>query len=179
MAEKKSLAVLVDDQLALDNLLLEVAGDITNPETEEIVHNWISEVKSGIATKVDSYEFKQEAIKSQIEKFKSRAEMFTAAARALANLSESLKDRLKFAMLELDATELNGNLFRYKLSNSKPTVQIYDESKLPKKFLKSKTTYSPDKEAIKAAIDAGEPVSGACLEMGFTLRVYASKGNDK
>lgn len=47
-----------------------------------------------------------------------------------------------------------------KLGNRKSTI-IDDENLIPKKFMKEKVEYSPDKTAIKKAIEAGQTVPGA------------------
>jgi hypothetical protein len=176
MAEKKTLTTLVSDQVALDNLLLEVAGNITDPEAEAAVSEWMAEITSGIANKVDGYEFRMEAIRLQAEKFKARAEMFSAAAKALTNLENNLKDRLKYSMIQMDKNEISGNYYRYKLQNSKASVHISDETLLPAEYLTAKMVYTPNKTAIKDAIEEGRTVPGASLERGFTLRTYVNKG---
>lgn len=43
-------------------------------------------------------------------------------------------------------------------------VVVDDEAELPSEFLRRKTTYMPDKTAIKAAIQSGQEVPGAHLE---------------
>lgn len=171
----KTLATLIDEQIALDQLMLEASGEITDG-TEKIVDGWIQEIKSGIAHKVDGYEIKQQMLKKQAEMFSHRAEMFSKAAKACSNLSSNLKERLKWAMVELNQSDLGGNLYRYKLSQGKPSVQVYDESKIPAEFLVTVVTQKVDKDAIKAAIESGREVAGANLERGYTIRTYPNKG---
>lgn len=43
------------------------------------------------------------------------------------------------------------------------SVEIIDQSQIPEDFLKSKTTWTPDKTAIKDAIKNGEIVAGATI----------------
>ncbi|RJG46525.1 siphovirus Gp157 family protein [Mesorhizobium sp. DCY119] len=58
------------------------------------------------------------------------------------------------------------------VSKGRDSVEVTDETALPKKFVK--VTTSPDKTAIKAAFDAGKKVRGAELKTGgetLTVRV--------
>lgn len=54
------------------------------------------------------------------------------------------------------------------------SVQITDEVDLPSQLMREKTTYSPDKAAIKSLLEAGENIPGAELVRGadiLTVRV--------
>ncbi len=174
--KKTTLPALVQDQLALDNLLLEVAGDITNPETEQVVMAWAEEVKSGVASKIDNYGFKQKYLKLKIEQFKSEAERYTKAIKTIQNVSDQLKDRVKYAMIEMDKQELIGHKWKYNLTNSKPSVYIVDENKIPAKYkIAQPVVYKLDKDAIKNDIEEGLVVPGASLERSFALRALEIK----
>ena len=51
------------------------------------------------------------------------------------------------------------------------SVDVYDPVLLPAEFTKTKTTVTPDKTAIKAAIKAGKDVAGATLEIKKNLQI--------
>ncbi|MBR7085696.1 MAG: siphovirus Gp157 family protein, partial [Oscillospiraceae bacterium] len=72
---------------------------------------------------------------------------------------ESLKKWLVFA--------LEGEKFttaRVAISYRKSVSVQVDESLLDKKYMKEKVTYTPDKIALKKALQAGENIEGAYLE---------------
>ena len=50
-------------------------------------------------------------------------------------------------------------------------VEIIDQSQIPEDFLKSKTTWTPDKTAIKDAIKKGEIIDGATLITKANLQI--------
>ncbi|WP_245319174.1 siphovirus Gp157 family protein [Consotaella salsifontis] len=59
------------------------------------------------------------------------------------------------------------------IGKGRASVEIVDETKVPKRFMKVTTT--PDKTAIKSALDAGEKVRGAKMsEPGEVLSVRAA-----
>jgi len=129
MGENKTLSQIVSDRRAIDDLLEESGGDISDEMIETTVVNWISEIQANLATKSDNYQFKQKSIEALEEHFREHAKMFSSAASSLNKLSCRLKDQMKWAMLEMDTQEIQGNLFRYKLSLSPPTVVVQDRQK--------------------------------------------------
>ena len=50
-------------------------------------------------------------------------------------------------------------------------VNVTDASKLPSKYVTSKTTTAPDKKAIKAAIKGGAEVAGAEIVENKSLQI--------
>lgn len=96
-----------------------------------------------------------------------------AESGALENQKKVFAERQKSVDAQIErlksflALALNGEKFKsaecvVTFRKSEP-VNILDESKLPKKYLRKKVTYSPDKEAIKTAIKSGLKVRGAEL----------------
>ena len=82
--------------------------------------------------------------------------------RLKSYVSESLKQR------QLKKFETSKNKLSFRKSES---VNVLDESLLDKKFMKEKTTYTPDKTSIKKALKNGEEVSGAVLEVKENLQI--------
>lgn len=82
--------------------------------------------------------------------------------RLKSYVSESLKQR------QLKKFETSKNKLSFRKSES---VNVLDESLLDKKFMKEKTTYTPDKTSIKKALKNGEEVSGAVLELKENLQI--------
>ena len=73
----------------------------------------------------------------------------------------------------ITANEPGFETAKVKVSFSKSSAVIVDEEKLDKAFVKEtiKTTYAPDKKAIKAAIKAGETVTGAYIEERKAVKI--------
>ena len=78
------------------------------------------------------------------------------------------KTRLKAGVMRyMAATEqqkLKTPLFSISVTKGRQSVAVHDLELLPDSLVK--TTRSADKTAIKKALDAGEPVEGATLEIG-------------
>lgn len=91
--------------------------------------------------------------------YKAEKDAFAARQKAAENKVESLKRYL--------AEALQGQKFstaKCAVSFRKSEkVDIPDESIVPMAFMKEKITYEPDKTAIKAAIKAGQEISGCKL----------------
>ena len=100
-----------------------------------------------------------EAIKAEKEKLAKRQKQAEAK-------EESLKKWLAFA--------LEGEKFttaRVAISYRKSVSVQVDESLLDKKYMKEKVTYTPDKTALKKALQAGENIEGAYLEEKQNIQI--------
>ena len=81
-----------------------------------------------------------------------------------------VKEYLKKAM-ELTGTEkVQGISASISFRQSEQTV-IDNEEELPEEYITVKTTYTPNKTAIKAAIKAGKDVPGAHVETVMDLQI--------
>lgn len=63
----------------------------------------------------------------------------------------------------LISEEALGQTYRIRVRRNPPSCVVLDESMIPEQYIKVKTTYVPDKTAIKGAIQGGEAVPGAEL----------------
>ena len=82
----------------------------------------------------------------------------------------NMKKTLSAACLSLDIVKIQGLNGSISFRESVQTV-IDDAEQLPKDYLKEKITYTPDKAAIKAAIQNGEEVAGAHLEKVKNIQI--------
>ena len=98
-------------------------------------------------------------LEADAKKVKEESEKLAERAKSYMNQAERLKRLLVYA--------LNGEKFdsvrcavRWRSSES---IEIEDETKIPKKYLAKKITYAPDKNAIKEMFKAGKNVKGCKL----------------
>lgn len=171
----KTLIEITNDQKAVEDLLTEINGDISDQDTEKLIETWIAEITKDLANKSDSYKFRMDSIDKFIEQFKSYSDMFSKQARILKNLSDSLKDRLKMAMIEMNMSEIKGNLFIHKLSATKKSLKIENESNIPKEYFYQTITTSLDKDKLRADLESGKSIPGAYLEDNFAIRTTVRK----
>lgn len=79
--------------------------------------------------------------------------------------AEKLQHYMMRVLVALYPEETKFSLPTHELRSRKSTaVVIDDESAIPDEFLRSKTTYHPDKTSIKEAIQSGASIPGARIE---------------
>lgn len=166
----ESLKSIRADIIALEQLILENEGEVN-----ETLETWLEINETNLAVKTDAYKFFIDQLEQGAEFFKAKEKEANQARKQYENLIERMKANLKFTMQSLNTDELRGNEYRYKLSKSKPKVEILDEEKLPAMFLKEQVIYSPDKDMIKTELESGNPVEGARLVESYSIRNYLIK----
>jgi len=135
---------------AIENALIESSGEFPAELEARLSTAVIAREK-----KVDAYHAILERCASLEAEYKARADFFTRTARAANATARRLKTSLKEAMQFLSVMELEGGSVRFKLSNSKPAVEISDEAGLPLEYLEAKTVYVPNKQKLLEALQSG------------------------
>ena len=99
---------------------------------------------------------------------------YAAKLNARAKAKKAKSDRIK-EWLCGEVTRYGGKKFETQrikaVVSIRNKVNITDESRLPEKYIRTKTETAPDKTAITAAIKAGETVDGAELVESKTLQI--------
>ena len=173
MAKKVNMYYEEQNILALDSLMMDLVDEETGEikEVEEF-EKLEREIETRIQYKLDTSikqireeEAKIEAINSEIERLTKRA-----------NTKKEAVDRIKTIVLRFMVNtgkkELDGALGTFKVSKSSAVI-VSDFGKIPKKYVKTtvKETVSPDKKALRKAIDSGEKVDGAYIEYRDNLKL--------
>ena len=146
-------------------MLLDMADD---PDIDEQTFiDTLEGLEGDIEVKAENYgkvirefEAKQAACDAEIERLKKRKESYS-------NKVDTMKNTLKEAMKRMNKTKITGNLFAFTVKASQAKTVITGE--VPEEYLRIKTEATPDKAAIKAAIEAGADISWAHLEKGDSL----------
>lgn len=102
-------------------------------------------------------------LEADVEAMKSAEQRIAQRRKAIENRVRQMKDYLQRNMEESGITEISCPEFTVKLGKNPASVEVYEESSLPEKYVVTKTTTQPDKKALKEAIQAGEDVPGARL----------------
>lgn len=74
-------------------------------------------------------------------------------------------------MRAIGKTEIACPLFAVKVKTNQPSVVISESCDLPTRFITQKLVVSPDKKALKAALESGEVVEGVSLVRSNTLSI--------
>jgi hypothetical protein len=119
--------------------------------TEEII-------KDTLAPLTCDFESKSLSLVSFFRNIEEEAKAIRAAEiamaerrKALEHKAERLKEYLKSNMILTGIKNIKCAYFSVTLSEGGKAVEIVDTNKIPKEYMKEKTTYTPDKDAIKKA----------------------------
>jgi hypothetical protein len=93
--KKRSLFDIGDDLIAIENLIEERDGDISDPDVCDAITAWMAEMEGDLAAKTDGYVNLIRKWESEASAAKAEAEQYQKAAEVRANRVRSLKDRLK------------------------------------------------------------------------------------
>lgn len=133
----------------------EETGEILNLEELENMEAAFEEKTEAVALYIKEHNALVDAIKAEERALYDRR-------KRIENGCERLKTYLAQSLLEVGRD--NFETPRCRLSFKKSTsVEIADESLLPKEYLKETITYKPDKTLIKEDIKNGVIVDGASL----------------
>lgn len=147
----KELAILADG--ADEDMAVAVR------DTMEAIEGEFQEKGKAIAMIALNIDGDLEAIQSQIDRLTERK-------RVITNRKNSLKEYLRENMDASGITKITHPLFTITCGKGRPSVVIDNETDIPDEYMSVKTTMSPDKTAIAAAIKAGLEVPGAHSEIG-------------
>lgn len=169
-----SLPELVSKAMELNLSLVETGGELT-PELEAALA--VSE--QALAQKVDSYVVIQEQLKAQEAIWSDKAAHFQMIADGFRKAHARLNENIKVAMKSLNADEMPGEDYRYKLVRGRPSLIIENPEKIPASFKMIVTDTLIDKEEVRQALTKGEVVEGCRLEDSFSLRRFANNKGKK
>lgn len=164
-AKVQSLYGISNDFLALNQALMDAEGDLS-PELEEAMV--INEAE--FTQKAANYAALIRYFQAQEVGLKEEMSRLSAYCGSLSNKIDRLKENLKVAIEMRGGTPVEAGSFRLSL-RSAVSVNILDESLIPKKFMVTKTTKAPDKKEIKAWIDSGKKVRGAELRTNKSVQI--------
>lgn len=171
----KTLWEIGDDMEALDALLEELGGDVSDEQVEAAIEAWFRENEANLAAKADGYCALIQRLKAVAAARKEEAERLEKRAKAGENNAKRLADRLKMFMSLHGLKKLD--TARYTVSvvanGGAPPVEIDPGAKIPDDLTRViPEQREPDKKAIVAALQAGREVPGVRLgERGTRLAI--------
>jgi hypothetical protein len=128
--------------------------------------------KTAIAAKADATCWVIEHLRGQAAYRQQQAKRLTALATGDANRADALEESLVFVLTHLQPKATRFSFPNHELiSRKSQAIEIDDEEGLDPRWLSFSTTSKPDKTAIKAAIKAGQQISGAQLLSRRTWRI--------
>ena len=156
--------------------LYELTSDfnkLMDADSDDEISNALVEIVAGeIEAKAEGYCKFLATVETTIEQFKAEEKRIADARKSLENKVKRAKERMKECLLAANIDKVNAGTFKISIGLSPGTVEIDDMDKVPQRFCTLvPAQYTPDKNAIKAAIKAGEHVPGCHIEAGTVMRI--------
>lgn len=112
-------------------------------------------------------------IEASADQIKQAEKAMSERRKSLENKAESVKRYLFDNMKRSGITKIESPYFALTIKKNPPSVIIDDATAIPDKFMVTPPPPppSPDKAAIKSALQLGEVVEGAHIEQGERLEI--------
>lgn len=150
------------DLEALEALLYEVGGDVTDEAADAAITAWLEETGEALSKKLDGYAALIRETEIRAASRKAEASRLSDLARADDAAVKRLKDRLRWFFEDRGIQKMETERFRFTLATNggKPPVIL----KVPVECLPEwakRVTFAPDLEAIRGEIEKGGTVEFA------------------
>jgi hypothetical protein len=172
----KTLFSIGEDLIALERIIEDADGDISDPKAAEAVESWFKELARDQGTKVDGYVNLIRKWEGQSAAAKAEAEQYRKRAQVRENRVESLKIRLKQHMEATGQQRIEtptGRTVAIQKNGGKTPMNIaadVDPKKVDPKYQVVTTVINA--EAVYTALKAGESLPFAqLLPVGTHLRI--------
>jgi hypothetical protein len=171
----KTLWAINEDMEALDALLEELGGDVTDEQVAATIEAWFAEIDSDLANKVDGYCALIRQLEAVAAARREEAERLTKRAKTGEANAKRLGERLKMFMAFRGMKKLDTPRYTVSVVNNggAPPVEIDADAVLPDDLTRViPEQREPDKKAIVAALQQGRELPGVRLgERGTRLAI--------
>ena len=154
---------ITDDLAALDDLLAEVGGDITNPDVAATVDAWLAELDQNLSGKVDNYAALITEIRNRAETRKAEAERLANRARIDENAADWLATVLKAALEARGVKKLETDRYTVSIVGNGGKQPLVLTGDVPPEWCKFVEKIEVNRDKIRASLEAGETLPFATL----------------
>lgn len=173
MGEKQTLWQLTEQGSKLEEMI----ENSINWETGEVDENYdkLTDLKDEINALVVSkgrdliYVLKKQD--NYVEAIDEEIKRLQALKKSYTKKKENLSNYIKMCMIANNIKAIETPIGKLSVVNNAESVEIYDESLIDKKFIKTKIEETISKTDIKNAIKNGEEVQGARLVRNTRLAI--------
>lgn len=159
----RTLYEITDDMQALDALLDEIGGDVSDEDVEAAITAWFDSLDAEWEAKLDGYAAYIRNRTALAEARKAEAARMAALARRDENSVGWLKRRLMEAMQARQCKKLDTARFSISVckAGGLPAVDIHDPASLPADCIRIiPERREPDTDIIRRRVSAGEEIPG-------------------
>ncbi len=139
-------------------------------ESDHDLFDTLESINDAIEVKLDSIGKVLRNLEGQAEIFKQEEKRLAERRRTIENNIKNLKAYTEDMMLKANIKKMDTGLFKFNIQKNPPSVQIIDESVIPKKYF-IPSDPKLDKKTIKDLLKNGESVDGVELVQGEGLRI--------
>jgi hypothetical protein len=121
--------------------------------------------KQALHSKADAWCWVIDHIRAQAAARSAHAQRLTDLATAAGHQADALQDRLIAALQKIDPDSTKWELPEHQITSrrSQAVVVTVEVAELPVEYVTARTTYSPNKTAMGAALKAGVEIDGVAL----------------
>ncbi|EOU1600907.1 siphovirus Gp157 family protein [Clostridium perfringens] len=138
--------------------------------TVEMIHGALGQVEDDINTKIENTCKVIKEIEADSIGIDEEIKRLSVLKKQKENTVKKLKEYVEFEMNGIGLTKVEGKLFKISFRKSK-VVKVIDETKIPKEFIKIKTTETISKIDLGKALKNGEIIEGAELVENKSLQI--------
>ena len=153
------------EYLDLTSEIIENEGELT-PELDER----LTITKNALEYKANQYAHVIKTLDHEVDAIDKEIERLQAMKKARSNAKDRLKKAVADAMQIFEITEIKGEFMKLYFKKTEAVV-IDDEKLLPSTYQREKITYTPNKTAIKEAIENGEEIPGSHIQENYNLQI--------
>lgn len=169
MSTARTLYNIADDIAALDQLLDESGGEVSEP-----VEQWWAENATNLADKVDQIGFYLRDLEAQADACRAEAVKLQEKARSAEKKVESIKRYVDLQMVKLNVRKFKGTIYtlsKQKNGGSPPIILLVPPKQLDQRF--QKVTVEANLAELRLAILAGTVPSEVARfgEVGESIRL--------
>ena len=164
-AKSRSLYEISAELEHLNEVLMASEGELT-PEVE----GQLAIAQTDLQTKGCGYGYVIMANEHTVDAIDAEIKRLSDKKKYLSNATERLKTAVSDAMQRFGFEKIETATIKLSFRKSE-SVEIVDPALIPEEFLVAKTTYTPDKAAIKSVIKDGGEVYGAVLLQKKNLQI--------
>jgi hypothetical protein len=174
-----TLRAIGEDLQALEDLLQEVGGDVSEADAEAAIDAWLMETTDALHKKLDRYSDLIQYMNDRAKGRKEEAARLTALAKTDENGAKRLKDRLLWFMTEQGQARLDTKFHRITVAKAGGKVALdVDPAFDPEEYVSTpyghfvKVSYDWDRDAIRKVLERGQPLPFAKLaERSESVRI--------
>jgi hypothetical protein len=152
----KDLFAIGEDLVALESLLHEVGGDVTDEEAAAAIDEWLRENHQALDRKLDGYGYLVKKLTSESTFAEEESRRLAARAKARKNAATRMKERLKIFMEIHGQKKLSTDRYDFAIQadgGKAPLEVLIEPEKLPK--WAQRVTVSADTDAIRQKLESG------------------------